>query len=181
VAQTDTGASITCEDGTNAVVTNGQSVTGPQGPAGINGSTVVGPMGPAGPAGQDGQAGPAGESVVGPKGDPGEQGPAGESIVGPKGDIGSPGADGRSIANSDIYVVSTISPGNPDGTGQHGVANCTAGDVLLTGGCETNPLGYLSGSYPGRGLNNQLDGSWHCRVPGSTTMLITYATCLIVE
>lgn len=82
VAQTETGALLTCTDGTSAVITNGLD--------GADG--VVGEMGPMGPAGPMGAQGPQG--VIGPQGETGEQG-----IQGIQGLPGAPGA------NSIIEVI----------------------------------------------------------------------------
>ena len=72
---------------------DGQTVTGPAGPAGPPGPKVTGPAGPAGPPGPKvtgpaGPAGPPGPKVTGPAG---PAGPPGPKVTGPKGPAGPPG------------------------------------------------------------------------------------------
>lgn len=77
-----------------------QGAAGPQGPAGAAGP--AGPQGDPGPAGADGPPGPQGpagaDGATGPQGPAGTTGPAGPEgpagDAGPQGDPGPPGADG---------------------------------------------------------------------------------------
>jgi hypothetical protein len=66
----------------------GQSLIGPQGPAGATGP--IGPQGPSGPTGPQGTTGP-----IGPQGPQGLTGPTG--AMGPQGIQGPSGADGKTI------------------------------------------------------------------------------------
>lgn len=124
VQQTLTGATISCEDGTTATLTNGAdgaSIVGPMGPAGAD-STVPGPMGPAGPTGPAGAA-----STV-----PGPQGPAGADSTVP----GPAGADGADFVDSTFYYVHQFADGLGSSQPVMKTASCSAGDVLISGGCS---------------------------------------------
>lgn len=180
VVQTETGASIQCTDGTNAILTEGDSIVGPEGPQGpagppgANGSSIVGPMGPAGAPG-------AASTVPGPQG---PAGPAGESIVGPRGPAGADGADGV-IAPSMLYVMQE-SMGAP-GIGIHNLAaQCAEGDIIVTGGCffTSGQAGEVQGSYPiaSSGVWDELPDTWQCIFNlGSSERPFARAVCLSAQ
>ena len=86
----------------------GPCPAGPQGPPGVNGTSIVGPQGPRGFNGTVGPQGPPGvngTSIVGPQGPPGVNG---TSIVGPQGPPGINGTNGGGCTlNSDCIFYSS--------------------------------------------------------------------------
>ena len=93
----------------DAILTlSGNTVTGPQGPAG-----ETGPQGPAGPAGADGATGPQG-----PQGEIGPQGPAGpagaDGATGPAGPAGADGATGPQCPAGETGPQGPEGPAGPN-------------------------------------------------------------------
>ncbi len=118
--------------------------TGPQGPAGTNGS--VGATGSRGATGAQGSIGPAGPSgtpgaqgATGPKGDQGNTGLQG--ATGPAGSQGVPGSQGSSGATGPHGATG---PQGPAGTGATGPSG-TPGQTGATGAAGTPGLAGATG------------------------------------
>lgn len=200
VSQTASGATITCEDGTSAVVANGSdgapgadglSIIGPMGPAGAD-STVPGPAGPQGERGLTGATGPAGadSTVPGPTGPQGERGltgatgPTGPSgadstVPGPQGPQGEPGLG---FDTATLYKVEVEGSPTEAGIFMQEVT-CNAGDMVLHGGCwvfhpgvDTNRL---QSTRPLFDVTVGYTIGWHCQASmSSAAVLIAYAICV---
>ncbi len=163
VVQGEAGATISCGDGTSAVVP-----AGADGKDGVDGVAQVGPMGP---------AGPAGASIVGP------QGPAGASIVGPAGPQGAPGKDGIVDTGKLYKVTNSVNVGSS--TSYSVVAACDAGDFVLTGGCthgsDGTTVGRLKGSAPSGSTGTEsVPTQWNCTFGGGSFTGFVYAFCMDV-
>jgi hypothetical protein len=176
--------------------------TGPAGPQGARGAIgaqgpqgLMGPMGPTGLTGATGARGPAGpQGLAGAKGDTGDRGPAGaqgpEGPQGPQGDQGPAGEDGAFVESA-IYTNQGIEWLDNDGEylavdeAWSATALCTAGDILLNGGCMIDqvdpggPIGFM-GSLMNARSNNGF--SWTCKywVHQPRARITATATCLDV-
>jgi Collagen triple helix repeat (20 copies) len=124
------------------------SMTGPQGPAGLQG-----PKGDPGPQGAKGDPGPQGA-----KGDPGPQGPKGDP--GPAGTTGTNGRDGQSVVSLPL---------------SSGDSNCPNGGSQFT---AANGVAYACNGAPGQGSSGatiwatiDLDGTL---IAGSGVVSITH-------
>ena len=147
VQQTNTGAVITCPDGTTATLSNGAQ--GSQGSTGDLGATgPTGPQGPQGPQGDVGPQGPAGAmgpvGATGPQGIQGPVGPQGpQGIQGVRGATGATGAAGIGFDKAKLYEVTTtksFGAGADCTTGCTVEAVCQAGDVLITWSCDVGNM-----------------------------------------
>ena len=154
---------------------------GPQGPMGLQG-----PQGPEGPAGPKGEPGTAAE-----KGDPGEPGAAGpmgpqgpqglQGIQGVPGPQGPKGDSGVSISPSHLYQVDA--PAVPSGSAANTTAEaaCTAGDVVLSGGCNYGGLTYMVVSFGPKEYPTQGSWGYQCTIRGSSgqqNAVSAFALCL---
>lgn len=188
---------------------------GSMGPQGLPGT--MGPMGLQGPQGIPGVVGPQGipgtqgaQGITGARGATGSQGIPGTGPTGPAGTQGVPGVAGpagpqgpagKGLSLANVYSVSktgevypTPAGGFPYGTTN--VALCGAGDIVLSGGCESGYLDHITllSSYPfpnpasfgslgtaGVGKGNTM--GWSCTYIGNVGdgrqfPMVTYVTCI---
>ena len=161
------------------------SVTGPQGPAGLDGATgATGPQGPAGATGATGTQGPLGatgpQGPQGAQGDTGAQGPQGATgAQGPQGPKGDTGAQGPVGATGPQGVAGPQGPAGPQGaTGPQGPAGDTgqqgpAGATGATG--SQGPAGASGATGPQGPAGTSVDTT---QVLGRTLTVVASTTVL---
>jgi len=132
------------------------------------------------------------ESTIAPAGPPGERGEPGEQ--GPPGGPGAQGPPGALATNlrERVYEVGAgFGAGGPDGTQEFSgdaFAECDAGDMVLTGRCETyGAIGRINWTFIGAviGPYDPDSAGWRCiatvtESPGDAGVN-AYAMCLRTE
>jgi hypothetical protein len=122
--QITNGATITCPDGTTSTILNGDQ--GVQGQAGISGSD--GNVGPAGASGQSGSVGPMGP--IGPAG-----------VAGPSG-VGLPGVNGQNCTVAYSAIGATITCANGSVTVANGINGTDGTSVTTEKLCADSSAGF---------------------------------------